>query len=206
MPFLFTRNKTKNTREGLCIRSAPRTSGIVSNATSRSKQRRPTRRHSEHLSPASAASVSQSLSSSSSSSPRMSMGIADIVLDANQYTALLQAAAVPDAEGSQGQATEQTLAPIAVSEVPPCTPLPQPCSSVIAEDSPQDGSADAIVEGITYDAILASTVKKTLDISGDERLPLPETQAPPNSPAATMQRGEFGSLFGVSMAIVESRI
>lgn len=168
--------------------------------------------------------------SPATSEPR-GLDISDVVLDPYQYTALLQASAARDNHvHNERPTTPSTNGLSGDVEAPPSTPLPH----VHAEDS-QDNRAgcltehnlssllfssasseargtrsfNAITEGITYDAILASTLQKTLGPMSEEGVSLiqpPETRVPPNSPVFLAGCGRFSSLVGVSMAIMENRI
>lgn len=65
--------------------------------------------------------------------------------------------------------------------------------------------ANPLMEGITYDAILVSTLHQNLGMimmEGTKYLDIPATRTPPDSPAAILEGG-FGSLMGLSMAIMK---
>ena len=130
-----------------------------------------------------------------------SIGNTDLVLQPNQSTAFVsQTSANPNERppvsistdpGTQRHSREIPL------DVPPSIPLvPVIFVSEVCEANP-------LMEGITYDAILASTLHKNLRMmEGTRYLDIPATTTPPNSPAA-IQEGGFGSLMGVSMAIMQ---
>jgi len=137
--------------------------------------------------------------------------IADLVLQPHHYTALLlQASATPDSRGRPTSADPGTGMHSRETslDVPPPTPFPH---DSICMDTPTifvsevDSESNALLEGITYDAILASTLHKNLGMmEGMKYLDIPATRTPPNSPAA-VREGGFSSLVGVSMAIMEGR-
>ncbi|KAF8959927.1 hypothetical protein BDZ97DRAFT_1835603 [Flammula alnicola] len=136
--------------------------------------------------------------------------IADMVLDPYLYTMLLlQASAARDAAQNDRDRPSTPLGSTHDLEVPHSTPS---ASSHVSETTKSDGGhSDALVEGVPYDAILASKVQKTLAV-GMEMVSSERRQAgygappvPPNSPVG-MQDGVFGSLMGLSMAIMEERM
>ena len=147
---------------------------------------------------------SDSFASSQPLSHGPSIGNTDLVLQPNQSTAFVSQTSVnPNERPPVSTSTDPELQrhsreiPL---DVPPSTPL----VPVIFVSEVQVGcEANPLMEGITYDAILASTLHKNLRMmEGTRYLDIPATTAPPNSPAA-IQEGGFGSLMGVSMAIMQ---
>ena len=156
---------------------------------------------------------STSVSSTSSASSAHSPPIAnpDLVLQPDYAALVLQAypncdlnerplISTSTAHGTERHSREILL------DVPPSTPISQ--DSISMDILPaifvsEVDSETTVMEGITYDAILTSTLHKTLGMmEGIKYLDIPATRTPPNSPAA-IQEGGFGSLIGVSMAIMQ---
>lgn len=146
---------------------------------------------------------SDSFASNPPLSHRPSIGNADLVLQPNHFTAFV----------SQTSANPNERPPIPTSTDPETewhskeVPLDVPSSTPLSQDSVPaifvnevlvDCEVIPLMEGITYDAILASALHKNLQImEGTKYLDIP-----PNSPAA-IQEGGFGSLMGVGMAIMQ---
>lgn len=136
-----------------------------------------------------------------------SIGNADLVLQPDHFTAFVSQTSANTNEGplvqtSADSGTERySEIPL---DVPPSTPLSQDSIPAIFVGEVQvDCDANPLMEGITYDAILVSTLHKNLGMmEGTKYLDIPATRTPPNSPAA-IQEGGFGSLMGVSMAIMQ---
>jgi hypothetical protein len=136
-------------------------------------------------------------------SQRPSIGNADLMLQPNHVTAFV----------SQTSAN-RPLNPISTNSGTEMhsrdTPLDVPPSSSLSQESVpaifvSEVQANPLMEGITYDAILVSTLHKNLGMimmEGTKYLDIPATRTPANSPAA-IQEGGFGSLMGVSMAIMQ---
>ncbi|PPQ88504.1 hypothetical protein CVT25_013174 [Psilocybe cyanescens] len=244
MSFLFKRNKHNSAKDevGLGVRGPS-----AGNHTPK-KLLKNTRRHSSSRSKAPAALGAAGESGSSSDGGNRLPGIADMILDPHQYTELLlQASAVRDEQKQQQQDPSYTSA--TDLKVPPPTPFRQNsiretnqehqrCQSQPRLQSQSADSqvpralgngncdiADAIIGGVTYDAILVSTVNRRFSGAGfmtedddDDgtmgRTPPPETRVPPNSPAVSLRLrrsggggdNEFGSLVGVTLAIMENRV
>jgi hypothetical protein len=139
---------------------------------------------------------------------RPSIGNADLVLQPNHFTAFVPQTSAnpnerPPISTSTDPGTEMHSKEIPL-DVPPSTPLSQDSIPAIFVSEVQvDCEANPLTEGITYDAILVSTLYKNLGImEGTKYLDIPATRTPPNSPAA-IQEGGFNSLMGVSMAIMQ---
>ncbi|KAF4621131.1 hypothetical protein D9613_001159 [Agrocybe pediades] len=187
---------------------------------------------------AQATSVPSQKRGTGSSGPPQSFGISDLVLDPYQYTALLLQASSQRDNQSKPNFVERPTTPapdgtlpsgdLAAVKAPPSTPVARmqgrrrednssyessssafTASSESAHQTQREAEFDrAIVEGVTYDAILASTLHRTLgqvvsDSEENDFLP-PETRVPPNSPVGYF--GRYTSLVGASMAIMENRI
>lgn len=111
-------------------------------------------------------------------SHRPPIGIADLVLQPDRYTTLLFADADPNNLPSTAPGAERHSRDISLN-VPPSTPLSQ--GSISMDSLPaifvnEVDSEASVMEGITYDAILAP-----------------------------IQEGGFSSLTGISMAIMQGR-
>ena len=139
-----------------------------------------------------------------------SIGNADLVLQSNHFTALVSQTSAnsnerPPIPTSTDPGTERQSKEIQL-DVPRSTPLSQDSIPAIFVSEVQvDYEANPLMESITYDAILpvVSTLHKNLGMmEGTKYLDIPATRTPPNSPSA-IQEGGFGSLMGVSMAIMQ---
>ena len=161
---------------------------------------------------------SNSFASNPPLSHRPSIGNTNFVLQPNHFTAFV----------SQTSANPNEILPIPTStdpgtekhsrEIP--LDVPRPTPSPLSQDSiipaifvtevQVDREANPLMEGtssITYDhdTILVSTLHNLKNLGmmdGTKYLDIPATRTPPNSPAA-IQEGGFGSLMGVSMAIMQ---
>jgi len=148
-------------------------------------------------------SSSMGSSSSTSDSHRPPNSIADLVLQPQHYTALLLQAPI-NCDSNERHSIPTSTDALHSKET---SKLVVPPSTSISDDSIRipaiivsevDSEFNVLIKGITYDGILASTLHKGIT----EILDIP-TRPPPNSPAA-IQEGEFSSLLGVSMAIMQS--
>jgi hypothetical protein len=120
-----------------------------------------------------------------------SIGDADLVLQPNHFTAFV----------SQTSNERSPFPTSTVTEERHSKEIPSHAPSTLSQDSIPAVFVSQVqtdCEASTYDAILVSTLQKTL---GMKYLDIPATKTPPNSPAA-IQEGGFGSLMGVSMAIM----
>ena len=151
---------------------------------------------------------SNSFDSNPPLSHRPSIGNADLVSQPNHFTAFISQTSTnsnesPPIPTSADSGTERYSSEILL-DVPPSTPLSQDSIPTIFVGEVQvDCEANPLMEGITYDAILVSTLHRNLGMmEGTKYLDIPATRTPPNSPAA-IQEGGFGSLMGVSMAIMQ---
>lgn len=231
MPFLFRRSDSQKhaqssdvsteARYDALTASSPKTSPGKASASKRprldDRSARP-----PNGSPSPAAETKKT------TTPTKGLTISDVVFDPHQYTALLLQASSSRSSNDNATRPSTPLSPKDMPDVPHSTP----CGSARAatfrpEDLDADArtvtsfaagievrSIDALIEGITYDAILASTLNKTLagsarDVGSDADevaaagyLTPPAARTPPNSPAGHV---EFSSLVGVSMAIMEER-
>jgi hypothetical protein len=153
---------------------------------------------------------SNSFASNPPLSHRPSIGNADLVSQPNHFTTFVsQTSASPNERppiptSTTDPGTERHNREILPLDVPPSTPLSQDSIPAIFVSEVQvDCEANSMMEGITYDAILASALYKNLGMmEGTKYLDIPATRTPPNSPTA-IQEGGFGSLMGVSMAIMQ---
>ena len=151
---------------------------------------------------------SNSFASNPSLSHRPSIANADLMLQPNHFTAFVsQTSANPNERTriptSTDPGTEMHSKDIPL-DVPPSTPVSQDLIPTIFVSEVQT-NLNPLMESITYDAILVSTLHKnlgTIMMEGTKYLDIPATRTPPNSPAA-IQEGGFGSLMGVSMAIMQ---
>ncbi|KAF9047793.1 hypothetical protein BJ165DRAFT_1468177 [Panaeolus papilionaceus] len=158
------------------------------------------------------------------------LGIAEAVFDPNYYTTLLLQASDARCK-SQSNPSTPPPSPSRYSRsntnyiddrsplTPPSTPLNQDSlrlkgAQILSSSSDDRNLAlnrkasrmlDPILEGVTYDAILTSTLNKTLGNDDDDHL-VPPTQVPPNTPAPVIQEGGFASLMCLSVAIMEGKI
>ena len=187
-------------------------------------------------SPSSIYESTSSSSGSTSSPERASLdfaagAIADIVHDPHLYTTLLLQASAERANGgvkigggysitpspvhSRGGSASTSNSSSLLQSVPPCTPDSSPPRSKNASSSGEAGAgagagsgsdSDALREGVTYDAILASALNRNLGLceDGSGRGSL-EITAPPSSPVNSSPRGGFSSLVAASLAIMEGR-
>lgn len=149
---------------------------------------------------------SNSFASNPPFSHHPSIGNADMMLQPNHVTAFVSQTPAnsnerPPNPTSTNPGAEMHSRDIS-SDVPPSSPLSQDSIPAIFASEVQ---ANLLMEGITYDAILVSTLHKNLGMTmmeGTKYLDIPATRTPTNSPAA-IQEGGFGSLMGVSMAIMQ---
>jgi len=233
MAFLFKSIKRAHAKPSMCIRPTPGiTSGqedVPILGASRSKSRKLLTR--SRRSQASASddtnigtqagdfNVSGSYSSRSSSrstrSRSSTRGLADLTFDPDKHTGMCPQASA-ERITNEGSGTSnwnlsgkpETPSPshsrdASLPPVPPCMPDSSLARSLNTSSSSESGGcADPVVGGITYDAILASTLSRGLGLVKD--VPS-ETKAPPNSPANSSPRRGFGSLLGLSLAIMEGK-
>jgi len=157
------------------------------------------------MSVSSTSTGSNSFASNPPLSHHPSIGNPDLVLQPNHFTAFVSQTSVNPNERSPIPTTTDPGSKRHSREIPshapPSTTLSQD-STVFVSEVQADCEANPLMEGITYDAILVSTLQKTLGMmEGTKYLDIPATKTPPNSPAA-IQEGGFGSLMSVSMAIM----
>lgn len=239
MSFLFKRSKHNGAKDGQ-VAGEHTSKKLRKNVRRHNSTRRPSASMSaavmRNKSLGNAAKPGKTVLSKESKSNSKGNGlaaIADVVLDPVQYTELLlQASAARDRQMEQDHGNGDL-------EVPPPTPLRQHSTrgerqrQYQSRSGPQrqsqsqsqvprtlsNSAVDAIVEGVTYDAILASTVNRTFNGRGiltteEDGPPPPETRVPPNSPAVSLRLRRsagggdngFGSLVGVAKAIMENRV
>lgn len=155
---------------------------------------------------------SNSFASNPPLSHRPSIGNADLMLHPNHFTAFVSQTSAnpnerPPVPTSTDPGTEMHSRDISL-DVPPSSPLSQdsiPAIFVSEVQVDREANLNPLMEGITYDAILVSTLHKNLGMimmEGTKYLDIPATRTPENSPTA-IQEGGFGSLMGVSMAIMQ---
>ncbi|PPR01414.1 hypothetical protein CVT24_006252 [Panaeolus cyanescens] len=183
--------------------------------------------------PSTAVSDLNSTAQAKRSAEMFEFGIAEALLDPNYYTTLLLQASdarftsqsnpsTPPPSPSRSTRARANHANDASPRTPPSTPLSQGSLRVRGtqtfgiggEDSNEKNLSvnrrpsrmlDPILEGVTYDAILTSTLNKSLGNEDDDYL-VPQTQVPPNTPAPVIQEGGFASLMCVSLAIMEGKV
>jgi hypothetical protein len=136
-------------------------------------------------------------------SHRPSIANADLMSQPNHFTAFVSQTSADSNErptSSTDPGTESHSREIPLD----LTPLSQDSLPVIFVSEVQvDSEAKPfkLMEGITYNAV--SIFNKNLGLmEGTKYLDIPATRTPPDSPAA-IQEGGFGSLMGVSMAIMQ---
>ena len=147
---------------------------------------------------------SNSFSSNSPLCHRPPIGNGDLALQPNLVTGFVSQTSPnlnerPPNPTSTNSGTEMHCR--GISPDVPSSPLPQDSASAIFVSEVQ---ANPLMD-ITYDAILVSTLHQNLGMimmEGTKYLDIPATRTPPDSPAA-IQEGGFGSLMGVSMAIMK---
>lgn len=157
-------------------------------------------------------SITMGSNNSASDSPhshRPPVGIADLVLHPDYYTTLLFQASVIRDPGDDRPPTPTGIDPetdMHSKETSLDVPRPTPSShDSICMDVPPAvfvngvNEANALMESITYDVILAPTLLKSL---GKKYWDIPATRIPLNSSAAIQEDG-FGSLMCASMAIMQ---
>jgi len=215
MPSIFEKNNHKVPRPSSLLRS---TSGISygddvgvlpTPFISPRGQTRKSRRTSRGSTPGrfgstimSISSISMGSNSSASDSPhshRPPVGISDLVLHPDYYTTFLfQASVVRDSSDNRPPtpASETDMhskeTSLDVRRSARFSILPTVFVNGVSE-------ANALMESIAYDVILAPTLLKSL---GKKYWDIPATRIPLNSPAAIQEDG-FGSLMCVSMAIMQ---
>ena len=143
---------------------------------------------------------SNSFGSNPPLSHRPSIANADSMVPPNHFNAFVsQTSANPNERPtSRDPGTE-----IHSREIPlDLTPFSQDSIPVICVNEVQvDSEVKPLMEGITYKAV--SIFNRNLGMmEGTKYLDIPATTTPPDSPAA-IQEGGFGSLMGVSMAIMQ---
>ena len=137
-------------------------------------------------------------------SHRESIDDADLMFQPNHVTAFISRTSANSSERSPNPTGTNPGTEMHSSDIPLDVPSPLSQDSIPAI-SISEVQANALMEGITYDAILASTMHKNLGMimmEGSTYLDIPATRTPPNSPEA-IQEGGYGSLMGVSMAIMQ---
>jgi hypothetical protein len=211
MPSIFKAKNHKVSKLSSLIHS---TSGIfygVGFLRGRVGKLRQTQFNSTIMSISSTTTTSIGSNSFTSNSPlchRPPIGKADLMLQPNLVSAFVSQTSDPKERPpnttSTNPGTEMHSRDIS-SDVPP-SPLSQ--DSIPANDIfVSEVQANQLMEGITYDAILVSTLHQNLGMimmEGTKYLDIPATRTPPDSPAA-IQEGGFGSLMGVSMAIMKGK-
>ncbi|CAA7260356.1 unnamed protein product [Cyclocybe aegerita] len=201
LPFNLTRRKHEKPKPYIRIRSRSGISTLddLPNILGSSRARSAPRRSASDSSPSSSIDDQKP---STAGSIAIITSVSDMVLEPHHYAALLlQASGERDRREASGSGASTPL------QVPPSTPLHNTPPRDPAERLDRREINDVLVEGITYDAILASNLNRSLGLDGGGEEVPPETRAPPNTPAYfAIQEGRFSSLMSVSLAIMEGRV